>query len=208
MWSFFSFKYFFSIWVFLHEHSRLIGQQGKGEPISLSPLYHFHPLHRHLDISRGITAETSPLHIASSCTGIGNLWFPTASCSSLSYALSWKTHMQENFRFLFFRIFKILNRENLQFVWGMFTSKFTWYFLWSCYTLDLLPRKALKGLGFNSLSIRGFCICCGIPSPVKFIEATNVFKRKIKSWLGVNCIYHICSWLSLRLPSYISHYSS
>ena len=204
----------------------MTGQQGKGEPISLSPLYHFHPLHRHLDISWGITAETSPLHIASSCTGIGNLWFPTASCSPLSYALSWicgfrsndelinkthkhnKTHMQENFRFLFFRIFKILNRENLQFVWGMFTSKFTWYFLWSCYALDLLPRKALKGLGFNSLSIRGFCICCGIPSPVKLIEATNVFKRKIKSWLGVNCICHICSWLSLRLPSYISHYSS
>ena len=56
--------FFFSIWVFFHEHSRFAGQQGKGEAISLTPLYHFHPLHRHLDISLAITAEISPLHIA------------------------------------------------------------------------------------------------------------------------------------------------
>ena len=29
--------------------------------ISLTPLYQFHPLHRHLDISWAITAESSPL---------------------------------------------------------------------------------------------------------------------------------------------------
>ena len=33
--------------------------------ISLTPLYHFHPLHRHLDISWAITAESSPLNILS-----------------------------------------------------------------------------------------------------------------------------------------------
>ena len=38
--------------------------QGKGEGISLTSHYHFYPLHRHLDISRGIIAESSPLHIA------------------------------------------------------------------------------------------------------------------------------------------------
>ena len=59
---------FFSIWVFFHEHSRMTGLQGKGEGISLTPHYHFHPLHRQLDISRAITAESSPLHIASSRT--------------------------------------------------------------------------------------------------------------------------------------------
>ena len=53
---------FFSIWVFFHEHSRFTGNQGKEEGISLTPFYHFHPLHRHLDISRVITAENSPLH--------------------------------------------------------------------------------------------------------------------------------------------------
>ena len=58
--------FFFSIWVFFHEHSRFTGQQGKGEGIYLTPLYHFHPLHGHLDISRAVTAESSPLHIASS----------------------------------------------------------------------------------------------------------------------------------------------
>ena len=56
----------FSFWVFFfHEHSRFTGQQGKGEGIYLTPLYHFHLLHRHLDISRAVTAESSPLHISS-----------------------------------------------------------------------------------------------------------------------------------------------
>ena len=45
--------------------------------------YHFYPLHRHLDISRAITAESSPLHIASSGTRNGNLWFPSASRSGV-----------------------------------------------------------------------------------------------------------------------------
>ena len=36
------------------------GQQRKGEGIYLTPLYHFHPLHGQLDISRAITAESSP----------------------------------------------------------------------------------------------------------------------------------------------------
>ena len=33
--------------------------------ISLTPHYHFHPLHKHLDISHAITAESAPLHIGS-----------------------------------------------------------------------------------------------------------------------------------------------
>ena len=71
--------FFFSIWDFFHEHLQITGLQEKGEGISLTPHYHFHPLHRHLDISRVITAESSPLHIASSRTQTGNLWFPSAS---------------------------------------------------------------------------------------------------------------------------------
>ena len=53
--------------------ARSTGLQGKGEDISLTPHHHFHLLHRHLDISRAITAESSPLHIASSRTQTGNL---------------------------------------------------------------------------------------------------------------------------------------
>ena len=44
---------FFFIRVFFHEHSRTTGPQGKGKGISLTPHYHFRPLHRHLDISLG-----------------------------------------------------------------------------------------------------------------------------------------------------------
>ena len=54
---------FVSIWIFFPEHSRFTGQQGKGEAISVILLYNFHPLHRHLNISRAIPAESSPLHI-------------------------------------------------------------------------------------------------------------------------------------------------
>ena len=39
--------------------------RGMGRAFLLINHYHFHPLLRHLDISRVITAESSPLHIAS-----------------------------------------------------------------------------------------------------------------------------------------------
>ena len=64
---------------FFHEHSQITGLQGKGEVIFLIPDYHFHHLQRHLDIIRVITAESSPLHIASSRTWTGSFWFPSAS---------------------------------------------------------------------------------------------------------------------------------
>ena len=67
------------IYFFFLSGFSITGQQGKGEGIYLTPLYHFHPLHRDSDISRAITAESSPLHIADSRTRTGNLWFPSAS---------------------------------------------------------------------------------------------------------------------------------
>ena len=73
------YTFVFSIWVFFHEHSRFLGQQGKGKGLCLTPLYHFHLLHRHSDISRVVTAESSHLRIASSRTRTGNLWFPSES---------------------------------------------------------------------------------------------------------------------------------
>ena len=45
----------------------------KGEGISLTPHYHFHPLHRHLDVSRVVAAENLSLHIASSRNQTRNL---------------------------------------------------------------------------------------------------------------------------------------
>ena len=59
----------------IHDHRTA----GEGRGYSLSPLYHFHPLRRHLDISQAITAESSPLHIASSGTRARSIWFPRAS---------------------------------------------------------------------------------------------------------------------------------
>ena len=54
-------------------------QSGKGKAIvSLTPLYHFRSLHKHLDINRAITGESSPLHIAGSLTRTGKFWFTSA----------------------------------------------------------------------------------------------------------------------------------
>ena len=63
--SFFSYQGFLS--------RTFTGIKGKGEDISFSPRYHFRTLHRHLYISRVITAGSSPLRIASSRTRTGNL---------------------------------------------------------------------------------------------------------------------------------------
>ena len=71
--------FFFSIWDFFKNHSRITILQEKEEGISLIAQYHFHPLHRELDISRAITTESSPLHIGSSRTRTANLRFPSAS---------------------------------------------------------------------------------------------------------------------------------
>ena len=70
---------FFSMWVFFHEHWWITGLQGKGRAFHYLLTTPFHPLHRHLDISGTMTAESLPLHIASSRTRTGNLWFPSAS---------------------------------------------------------------------------------------------------------------------------------
>ena len=63
---------FCSIWIFFIDHSQVTGVQGKGEGISLTPHYHFHPLQRNLDISQVITAESSPQDIGSSRRGLLN----------------------------------------------------------------------------------------------------------------------------------------
>ena len=66
---------FFSIRVFFHEHSQFTGQQGTGKAISAVAFHHFHALRRHPDISREVTAESSPLHVASSRTRTGTFGF-------------------------------------------------------------------------------------------------------------------------------------
>ena len=72
-------RFFICISAFLLEHSRFAGQQGR-EAISLTPLYHFHPLHRHLDIIQVITVESSPLHIAAGLeSGTYGFWAQVAN---------------------------------------------------------------------------------------------------------------------------------
>ena len=48
--------------------------QVRGEAISLFPLYHFHPLHRHLNTGWIIAVESLPLRITGSRNQTCNLW--------------------------------------------------------------------------------------------------------------------------------------
>ena len=68
--------------------------------LSLTALYHFHLLHRHLDISQAITAESSPIHIASSRTWTRNLFFPR--CKLLTTKLCRKQLFVSVFKFSFY----------------------------------------------------------------------------------------------------------
>ena len=52
---------FFFYLVFFHGHSQIIGLQGKGEGISLTPLYHFYPLHRHRESSIWVSQTLSSI---------------------------------------------------------------------------------------------------------------------------------------------------
>ena len=81
-------SFFFYIWVFFHEHSWFTWQQGKGEGIHLTPHYHFHPLHSHLEISWVIVVESSPLHLANI---VAQLW-PGTSGFRAPVANHWATH--------------------------------------------------------------------------------------------------------------------
>ena len=47
----FAWEKFFSIWIFFQEHSQFTGNQRKEEAISLTPPYHYHPLHKHLEVA-------------------------------------------------------------------------------------------------------------------------------------------------------------
>ena len=53
---------------------------GKGGSYSLTPLYYFHLLYRHVEISQAIAAESSPLHTARDGPQARNPWFRSANC--------------------------------------------------------------------------------------------------------------------------------
>ena len=69
-------KNILSIWVFLSQTFTIHRTAGKRRCYLLISLYHFYPIHWHLDIGWAITVDSSPLHIAS---WTRNHWFPRAS---------------------------------------------------------------------------------------------------------------------------------
>ena len=76
-----SFFFFLSGFSFTNVHI----QRTAGKVGGYLLIYHFLPLHSHLDISRVIAAERSLLHIAGIQIRTGNLWFPNTSCLPLTY---------------------------------------------------------------------------------------------------------------------------
>ena len=82
----FSRRFFFCLVFF----SRIKRLQEKWKVISVTSVYHFHRVNKHLNISRRITAKISPLHIANGWTRNEDPWFPGASHKPLSYAMTTK----------------------------------------------------------------------------------------------------------------------
>ena len=71
-------NFFFFYLGFLSRTFMIHGTAGEGGGYLFNSSLPLPSLHRHLDISWAITAESSPLHIVSSRTRTGNLWFPSA----------------------------------------------------------------------------------------------------------------------------------
>ena len=71
--------FFFFYLGFLSRTFTIHGTAGEGGGYLFNSSLPLPSLHRRLDISRAITAESSPLRIAGSRTRTGNLWFPSAT---------------------------------------------------------------------------------------------------------------------------------
>ena len=100
---------------FFHDISRFKGQEKKGEGISLTTHYHFHPLHRHLDISRAMTAESLPLHIASSRTQTRNLIYTYVILIYKYIAYIMSIPFFKNFAFCVTKILLLFHRQDIYF---------------------------------------------------------------------------------------------
>ena len=70
------FNYFFFLYLgFLSLNNHDSKERKGGSRPVLTLLYYFHLLREHLILAEAITAESSPLHIASDRTRTGNTWF-------------------------------------------------------------------------------------------------------------------------------------
>lgn len=98
----------------------------------------------------------------------------------------------KNLRFLLSDIFKITNRESPSFLWDMFDIKPSPYTLRSGVRLCLPPTRT-QTFGLNSLTFRGSLLWNSLPTSLKSVESSNLFKAKIKSWSGETCTCKICS---------------
>ena len=151
---------FFYVWIFFHEHSQFTEQQGKREDISLTPFYHFHPLHRYLGISRANTAERSRLYIASSRKPLvferKSLTTKLRACFlsvSAFFFSCWFTYFFVSNFCIWFCLFAFL-----------FVCLFVWFF-WSflCFTFCCLFFICLPSLAsalcFLSFNCNMFTVC-------------------------------------------------
>ena len=78
--------FFFFFFFFLSRTFTIDRKFGEAWGISLTHFCHFLPLQRHLEINRIIITESSPLHIMSSRTQTGCLYFPSGIWQPLSHA--------------------------------------------------------------------------------------------------------------------------
>ena len=116
---FFEYDFFSICFSFTNIHDSLDNRERGSFLFNFSlPIHQFYWLHRNLDISRAINAESSPLPIASSCTRTGNFWLASANQAGELFKKSksrGKIWIRSNDTIVFEQIHKMLSVVKLNY---------------------------------------------------------------------------------------------
>ena len=98
---------------------------------------------------------------------------------------------QKNLQLLLVEIFKTKENLNPSFMNDIFVERTENYNLRSGNTLQL-PKARTTTYGIESVSFLGSLLWHALPESIKKSENFAVFKRKLKSWKGLDCNCRLC----------------
>ena len=98
---------------------------------------------------------------------------------------------QKNLQLLLVEIFKTKENLNPSFMKDIFVERTENYNLRSGNTLQL-PKVRTTTYGIESVSFLGSLLWHALPESLKKSENLAVFKRKLRSWKGLDCNCRLC----------------
>ena len=97
----------------------------------------------------------------------------------------------KNLQKLRLEVFKTLNSLNPSYLWDLFNTKQIEYNL-RIKNLVKLPQLKTHAFGRHSVTFRGSILWNTLSDDIKSCENVAAFKKKIKTWNGVNCSCKLC----------------